>query len=55
MGRPLVFDRPAGWLAAAHLARVVSIDDPLGLNRVQVRLVSYAETEGQDLALWAKL
>jgi uncharacterized protein involved in type VI secretion and phage assembly len=55
MGRPLVFDRPAGWLAAAHLARVVSIDDPQSLNRVQVRLISYAEAEGQDLPLWARV
>ena len=55
MGVPLVFDRPAGWLAAAHLALVVSIDDPLSLNRVQVRLISYADTDGQDLPLWARV
>lgn len=55
MNRPAVFDRPAGWLSAAHLAQVVSLDDPEGLNRVQVRLISYAGIDGQDLPLWARV
>ena len=55
MNRPVVFDRPAGWLSAAHLARVVSLDDPESLNRVQVRLISYSEIDGQDLPLWARV
>ena len=54
MGVPL-FDRPAGWLSAAHLARVVSLDDPLSLNRVQIRLLSYMGLDGQDLPLWARV
>lgn len=28
--------RPEGWLNAAHLARVVSVDDPERMNRVQI-------------------
>jgi uncharacterized protein involved in type VI secretion and phage assembly len=55
MNRPIVFDRPAGWLSAAHLAQVVSLDDPQSLNRVQVRLISYAGIDGQDLPLWARV
>ena len=55
MNRPVVFDRPAGWLSAAQLARVVSLDDPESLNRVQVRLISYSEIDGQDLPLWARV
>ncbi len=55
MGRPVVFDHSAGWLSAAHLARVVSIDDPQQLNRVQIRLISYAGIDGQDLPLWARV
>jgi uncharacterized protein involved in type VI secretion and phage assembly len=55
MNRPIVFDRPAGWLSAAHLARVVSLDDPESLNRVQVHLISYAGIDGQDLPLWARV
>lgn len=55
MNRPVVFDRPAGWLSATHLAQVVSLDDPESLNRVQVRLISYAGIDGQDLPLWARV
>lgn len=55
MDRSVFFDRPVGWLSAAHLAQVVSLDDPESLNRVQVRLIAYAETDGQDLPLWARV
>ena len=55
MNRPVVFDRPAGWRSAAHLAQVVSLDDPESLNRVQVRLIAYAGIDGQDLPLWARV
>jgi uncharacterized protein involved in type VI secretion and phage assembly len=55
MNRPVVFDRTAGWLSAAHVARVVSLDDPESLNRVQVRLISYSDIDGQDLPLWARV
>src|SRR5262245_18644027 len=55
MNRAVFFERPAGWLSAAHLARAVSLDDPERLNRMQVRLISYAEIDGQDLPLWARV
>jgi uncharacterized protein involved in type VI secretion and phage assembly len=55
MNRPIIFDRLPGWLSAAHLAQVVSLDDPQSLNRVQVRLISYAGIDGQDLPLWARV
>ena len=55
MNQHVFLERPIGWLSAAHLARVVSLDDPEGLNRVQVRLISYAEIAGQDLPLWARV
>jgi len=55
MDRTIFFERPHGWTTGAHLARVVSLSDPEHLNRVQVRLISYAEIEGQDLPLWARV
>ena len=33
----------------------MSLDDPESLNRVQVRLISYSEIDGQDLPLWARV
>ncbi len=50
-----LLERPAGWLYGAHLARVVSIDDPQGANRVQVRLVACDDAEEQDAPLWARV
>lgn len=47
--------RPEGWLNAAHLARVVSVDDPERMNRVQVRLIACDDAEEQDAALWARV
>jgi uncharacterized protein involved in type VI secretion and phage assembly len=55
MNQPVFLERMAAWLAGAHLARVVSLSDPEGLNRVQVRLIAYAEIAGQDLPLWARV
>jgi uncharacterized protein involved in type VI secretion and phage assembly len=55
MLREAVFDRPPAWLHAGYLARVVSIDDPERLNRVQVRLVAYDGIDGQDAPLWARV
>lgn len=51
---PLV-RRPVGWLNAAQLAVVVSLDDPEEMNRVQVRLVSCDDADGQDAPLWARV
>jgi uncharacterized protein involved in type VI secretion and phage assembly len=51
---PLV-RRPPAWLHAAHLAQVVSVDDPEGMNRVQVRLIACDEIDTQDAPLWARV
>jgi len=51
----LVFDRPPAWLNAGYLARVVSLDDPEGLNRVQVRLIAFDGIDDQDAPLWARV
>ena len=51
----LVFDRPPAWLHAGYLARVVSLDDPAGLNRVQVRLIAFDGIDDQDAPLWARV
>jgi uncharacterized protein involved in type VI secretion and phage assembly len=51
---PLLF-RPRGWLDAPQLAVVVSVDDPLGMNRVQIRLVAMDDAEQQDAPLWARV
>ena len=53
--RELVFDRPPAWLNAGYLARVVSLDDPEGLNRVQVRLIAFDGIDDQDAPLWARV
>jgi uncharacterized protein involved in type VI secretion and phage assembly len=51
----LLVRRPPAWLHAAHLAQVVSVDDPEGMNRVQVRLIACDEGEQQDAPLWARV
>jgi uncharacterized protein involved in type VI secretion and phage assembly len=55
MSRELVFDRPPAWLNAGYLARVVSLDDPESLNRVQVRLIAFDGIDDQDAPLWARV
>lgn len=55
MHREAVFDRPPAWLHAGHLARVVSLDDPERLNRVQIRLIAFDGLDGQDAPLWARV
>lgn len=47
--------RPRGWLHGPQLAVVVSVDDPEGRNRVQVRLVGCDDTDQQDAPLWARV
>lgn len=42
-------------LHGAHLARVVSIDDPDSRSRVQVRLVAFDTGEAHDAPLWARV
>jgi uncharacterized protein involved in type VI secretion and phage assembly len=55
MSRTPVFDRPAAWLHTGSLARVVSLDDPEGLNRVQIRLIAFDGIDDQDAPLWARV
>lgn len=50
-----LMQRPPGWLYGAHLARVVSIDDPEGASRVQVRLVACDDADEQDAPMWARV
>lgn len=45
----------AGWMQAAYLAQVVDIADPEGLNRVQVRLLSFDGVDAQDAPVWARV
>lgn len=47
--------RAPGWLAATYLARVVSVDDPERMNRVQVRLIACDDADQQDAPLWARV
>ncbi len=44
-----------GELGRAHLARVVSVADPDGLNRVQVAFVATTGSAGQDGPVWARV
>jgi uncharacterized protein involved in type VI secretion and phage assembly len=54
MYAPLL-QRRRGWLDGAQLAVVVSVDDPAGLNRVQLRLVACDDADRQDAPLWARV
>lgn len=47
------FANPAWWLASAQLAVVISVQDPQGKGRVQVRLHG-ADPDGEAL-LWARV
>ena len=47
--------RPTAWVQGAHIAQVVAIDDPTGMNRVQVRLVAMNDADRQDAPLWARV
>lgn len=55
MERAQPFVPAAGWMPSAMLARVVAIDDPEGLNRVQVRLFAFDAAAQQDAPLWARV
>ncbi len=55
MKRDALFERPLGWMHAATLAQVVSLDDPDARNRVQVRLLSHDGVSEQDAPLWARV
>ncbi|MGC3984314.1 MAG: phage baseplate assembly protein V [Pseudorhodoferax sp.] len=55
MQRDLPFLTTPPWAALAQLARVVSLDDPERLNRVQIRLLAFDGAAGQDAPLWARV
>lgn len=55
MDRAQPFLPPAGWMQAAMLARVVSIDDPEARDRVQLRLFAFDGVDDQDAPLWARV
>jgi len=55
MDRLRFLARPQAWLQAAYLAEVVSLDDPDGRNRVQVRLIAFDDCTDQDAPLWARV
>jgi uncharacterized protein involved in type VI secretion and phage assembly len=47
------FAVPPAWWSGAHLARVVSVEDPLGLSRVQVQLLG--SDADNDAPIWARV
>lgn len=47
------FATPAFWMAGAHLGKVVSVQDPLNLSRVQITLPG-PDAEG-EAPLWARV
>ena len=38
-----------------YLAKVVAVNDPEGLSRVQIRLLSFDGPDNQDAAIWARV
>jgi uncharacterized protein involved in type VI secretion and phage assembly len=55
MRRDGPFDHPAALLQQPQLARVVSLQDPESMNRVQVRLIGCDASPGHDALLWARV
>ena len=51
-----LFEIPtAGVFNSHYLAEVVSVQDPLNLARVQVRLYNFDGVDNQDAAIWARV
>lgn len=51
-----LFDIPTPGLFGQHyLAEVVSVKDPNNLSRVQVRLFHFAQADGQEAEVWARV
>ena len=50
-----IVDIPAAAVHASYLAEVVSVNDPDGLARVQVRLHNFDGVTGHDAPLWARV
>ena len=55
MKRDLVFPAPPAWAQSGLLARVISLNDPDSLNRVQVRLLAFNDVTQQDAPMWARV
>ena len=56
MNLPALFEIPTpGRFSQTYLAAVVAVDDPLGLARVQVRLLSFDGVADQDGPIWARV
>jgi uncharacterized protein involved in type VI secretion and phage assembly len=49
------FEIPPAAAHASYLARVVAVDDPLALGRVQVRLVNFDGAPDHDAPVWARV
>lgn len=50
-----IFDIPTpGLFHATYLAEVVSVEDPEGLSRVQIRLLNFDGVGDQDGPIWAR-
>ena len=51
-----LLDRPPRTgLGGAHLAEVISVEDPQSAGRVQLRLLAFDGVEGHDAPLWAQV
>ncbi len=55
MDRAHLFERPIGWLNASYLGHVVSLNDPDGNNRIQIRLIAFDGMGEQDAPIWARV
>ena len=55
MSAPGLLDVPSAATHAAYLAEVVSVQDPEGLARVQVRLLAFDGVADQDAPVWARV
>jgi uncharacterized protein involved in type VI secretion and phage assembly len=56
MHRPSLLDAAVpSWLSASTLAVVVSVQDPAGLSRVQIRLLSFDGVGDHDGPIWARV
>ena len=51
----LVDDLTRAHHSSSYLAEVVSVDDPDGLSRVEVRLLSYDGVEDQSAPIFARV
>jgi uncharacterized protein involved in type VI secretion and phage assembly len=42
-------------LGGSYLAKVVAVNDPAGISRVQIRLISFDGPDTQDAPIWARV